>query len=143
VLRWVGRNNTVETNVPARFKPTIEHFFYSLEGALALLRRNRDVVDLVRMNIGDALDAGQALQLLNRTNADNLAIGVQSRAHAAFRRRGIHLLHVVADPQWNGRAPVPVARHIPIPRVREPVAESVLTNILGHPCVTSIKIEVR
>ena len=44
-----------------------------------------------------------------------------------------HLLEILADPQRDRRPPIPVPRDVPVARVREPVAEAVVADVLRHP----------
>ena len=97
-----------------RFKPAIEHFFNTTQRALTLTRWNRYVVNLVTMQICDSRHTSTLFQLCNGSNAHNL-------------------FHVITDPQWDRCTPVTVTTHVPVTRIREPVAKAVAADGLGHP----------
>ena len=97
-----------------RLEPAVKDLLDTLELALALLRGDGDVVNLVLVQIVDAGDTGQLFELLNGTNADDL-------------------LHVVAGPEWDGGAPVSVSRDVPVTSVGDPLAKSSLANMSRHP----------
>ncbi len=65
------------------------------------------------VQIGDLLSR-EALQLLNRSDADNL-------------------LHVVRDPEGDRGAPVSIARDGPVTGVAKPVGETLLLDEVGDP----------
>jgi hypothetical protein len=56
----------------ARLEPAVKHLFDPLEVALALLGGNDDLVDTLPVQVFDALDARELLELRDRANADNL-----------------------------------------------------------------------
>ncbi len=56
----------------------------------------------------------EALQLLNRSDTDNL-------------------LHIVRDPEGNRGAPVSIARDGPVTGVAKPVGEALLLDEVGNP----------
>ena len=98
-----------------RLEPAVKDLLDTLEGALALLAGDGDVVDLVTVEIVDlTLVAGKLLELLDAANADNL-------------------LTVVAHPQRNGSTPVPVTRDVPVTGVGDPAAETLLLDERGNP----------
>lgn len=55
----------------------------------------------------------------------------------------LHLFIVLARPQRDGCAPVPIARDVPVARVREPVAKAVVTDILWNPNADVLVSRVR
>jgi hypothetical protein len=59
-------------SAPARLEPAVKDLLDTLQLPLTLLRRDRDVVNLVAVEVGDALDARQLLELGDRRDADNL-----------------------------------------------------------------------
>jgi hypothetical protein len=72
------------------------------------------MVNLVTVEVGDALDTGQPLELLDGTDGNNFLV-------------------VLAHPQRDGSTPVTVTRDVPIPSVPEPVAEATLADVGRDP----------
>ena len=64
---------STRTCIPARLEPTVEDLLDSSQDALALLRGNGDVIDLVAVEVGYTLHPRQRLELLHGPYADNLA----------------------------------------------------------------------
>ena len=67
--------------------------------------------------VGDVRAAGELLELVDRADAH-------------------HLLEVLARPYGDRRAPVAVATHRPVARVRQPVREPLALHEIGHPTRT-------
>jgi hypothetical protein len=72
------------------------------------------VVDLVPVQVRDARDAGEALELFDRPDGNDLLV-------------------VITHPERDRRAPVPIPRDVPVAGIREPVAEAAVTDVLGNP----------
>jgi hypothetical protein len=49
------------------------------------------------------------------------------------RENNTHLFHILAHPQRDRCTPVPVPRHVPVARVREPVPETAFADVLRDP----------
>ncbi len=97
------------------FEPAVEYLGDSLKGSLALLGGDGDLVHGLSMQVGDfSLPAGQVLELLDGTHADDL-------------------LHVVGDPDGDGVAPEPVAGEAPVLGIGQPVMETALLDVSGNP----------
>mmetsp|Transcript_50895 Transcript_50895/g.114448 ORF Transcript_50895/g.114448 Transcript_50895/m.114448 type:complete len:741 (+) Transcript_50895:1036-3258(+) len=105
VLRRVGHR--------AALKPAVEHLVDPLEHSFAHLGGDLDVVDEMPVDVGD-LPSGVSLKLGHAADANDL-------------------LKVRGHPQRDGRAPVPIARDTPVPRLREPVVKALLLDEGGHP----------
>ena len=54
------------------FKPAVEDLGNSLKHALALLRRDLDVVNVLSVYVGDGALTGEPFKFLDRANADDL-----------------------------------------------------------------------
>ena len=65
-------------DAPARLEPAVKDLFDSLQVALALLRRDGDVVDALSVQVFDARHTGQLLQLLNGSDAHDLESGLRT-----------------------------------------------------------------
>ncbi|EPY28156.1 hypothetical protein STCU_05273 [Strigomonas culicis] len=99
----------------AGLEPAVEHLARAAQRRVALaLARDGDVVYVLAVDVGDALHARQLLQLRHAADDD-------------------HLLPVLAVPDGQRRAPVAVARHVPVAGVGEPVGEAARLHELGHP----------
>lgn len=79
----------------ARFEPAVKDFRDSLEHAFSLLGWNLNVVDELTVKVGDALDSGKFLELLDTTDTDSL-------------------FTIVRDPHWDRVSPVSVTREAPV-----------------------------
>ena len=53
-------------------EPTVEYLLYTLQYAFALFRWDSDVVNLVPVQVCDALDTRQSFKLFDRANGDDL-----------------------------------------------------------------------
>mmetsp|Transcript_53427 Transcript_53427/g.138155 ORF Transcript_53427/g.138155 Transcript_53427/m.138155 type:complete len:362 (+) Transcript_53427:2201-3286(+) len=98
----------------ARLKPAVEYLVDALEHPLALGRWDREVIDVLPMQVGDRRDAGALLELLDA-------------------RDDHHLLAVVAHPHRDGSSPEAVARDRPVARRLEPVVKALLLHERRHP----------
>mmetsp|Transcript_41508 Transcript_41508/g.130922 ORF Transcript_41508/g.130922 Transcript_41508/m.130922 type:complete len:397 (-) Transcript_41508:157-1347(-) len=97
----------------ARLEPAVEDLVDALEGSLALLRGELDVVDELAVQVAHH-HAREPLKLLLGADDDDL-------------------LAVVRDPHRDRRPPEAVARDGPVARVLEPVLEALLTYVARHP----------
>ena len=80
------------------------------------------MVDLVAMQIVDALDARKFFQFGDGTHADDF-------------------FQIVAHPKGDGRSPVSISGHVPVSCVGEPVAESAFSDVLWDPSKAIMSIE--
>ncbi len=95
---------------------------HTSEHTFALLGRYGDLVGMLLVNICDASDTAELLELGYRAHAHNLLI-------------------VVRHPQRNGIAPVAIARYGPVASIRQPIGESLLFGKLGHPVGLVVVLE--
>src|SRR5690606_537373 len=93
-----------------RFEPTVEHLLDTAKDTLALLGGNGDVVDAVSVEIGDILNTGKLLELLDGANTD-------------------HLLLILGHPNGQRSTPISVTGDVPVTGVRNPVGETVLLDV--------------
>mmetsp|Transcript_39804 Transcript_39804/g.84839 ORF Transcript_39804/g.84839 Transcript_39804/m.84839 type:complete len:1014 (+) Transcript_39804:710-3751(+) len=98
----------------ARLEPAVEDLVDpSQHRPGILLGGDGDLVDDVLVQVGHA-HAAQFCQLVHAPDADDL-------------------LHVLAAPYGDGRAPEPIAAHGPVPSVHEPAVEPSLLHGVGDP----------
>lgn len=83
-------------------------------GGRTLLGGDGEMVDVLSVDIGDGLVAGEVAELLDAADDD-------------------HLLAVVADPDGDGGTPVSVSGDVPVDGVLQPVVESLLLDEGGDP----------
>mmetsp|Transcript_63686 Transcript_63686/g.184702 ORF Transcript_63686/g.184702 Transcript_63686/m.184702 type:complete len:476 (-) Transcript_63686:842-2269(-) len=94
-------------------EPTVEDLVHALQHALALLRRDGDVVDEVAVEVCD-FAARVLLQFRDAADAN-------------------YLLEVVGDPEGDRRAPVAVPRDAPVAGLCQPIVEALLLDEARHP----------
>jgi len=92
-----------------RFEPAIKHFIDSSKDALALLRRNSDVINMILVQISNVLNTTELLEFFNRANAD-------------------HFLEVFRGPDGDGVTPESVSGEAPIFGIFKPVVESLFLS---------------
>mmetsp|Transcript_63551 Transcript_63551/g.101144 ORF Transcript_63551/g.101144 Transcript_63551/m.101144 type:complete len:255 (-) Transcript_63551:613-1377(-) len=97
----------------ARLEPTIKHFVDAMQCLASLERLDFNVVDILAVQVINLLSTA-LLQLLDTANH-------------------LPLFLVLADPNRNGCSPVSVPRHRPIPRVHQPIMETLVFDIRRHP----------
>jgi hypothetical protein len=97
-----------------RLKPAIKYLIDTPKYSLACLRGNRDLINEFTVEIGDASDATQSLQLFNGANAHDLRV-------------------VFADPDGDGVAPEAVPGEAPVLCILEPIIEATLLRKRRHP----------
>ena len=76
-----GKKRARTKDAPPTLEPTIKHLLNPLQLSLALPRRDRDVVDLVAVEVGDTLHPRKSLQLFDRSNADDLQQVLTAERH--------------------------------------------------------------
>lgn len=116
-----------ECHARSRLEPAVKHFLNTLQHALALLRRNLDVINLVAMQVGQDAATRQLVQLFDGRDADDLMARRQLLDTIRSLNRA-HLLHVITSPKRQWRTPIPVPRHVPVSCVLEPALETVLAD---------------
>jgi len=52
-----------------------------------------------------------------------------------------YLFVVIADPERDGCAPIPISRNIPVPRIGKPISETTITDVLRNPKIIQELIE--
>lgn len=105
------------------FEPAVKYLFNSLQVALAHLRWNGEMVDVLSMQICDFLDSCQLFQLLNGTDAYNF-------------------LTIVRNPNWDGISPESISAEAPVIGILEPLVKSSFLNNLGYPVGFCIVVEI-
>ena len=106
--------NELPTEIPSRLEPAVKYGLNTLQLTLALLRGDSDMIDLVSVQIVDALDTRELLEFLDRPNANNLDHGVMSDRSRVHMSWSTNLLQVFTRPERDGCAPVTIPGDVPV-----------------------------